>query len=88
MLRALRLQPFSTLLLLFLEAGCDPSVFCYRMGVGLFAAGRARFLAPSSAAAGFASALADWPRQLLLRNQVACCNLFSTFSTRFSTQKD
>jgi len=43
--RALYLLPVSTLLLLLIEAGGDPGIFCYRMGVDMLAAGRARFFA-------------------------------------------
>ena len=43
--RALHLLPVSTLLLLAIEAGGDPGIFCYRMGVDIFSAGRARFFA-------------------------------------------
>ena len=39
--------PVSTLLLLLIEAGGDPGIFCYRMGVDILAAGRARFFAPA-----------------------------------------
>jgi hypothetical protein len=46
MRRALHLFPVSSLLLVLIEAGGDPTVFCYRMGVGILAAGRMRFLAP------------------------------------------
>ncbi len=42
--RALHLLPVSTLLLLLIEAG-DPGIFCYRMGVDILSAGRARFFA-------------------------------------------
>jgi hypothetical protein len=37
--------PVSTLLLLLIEAGGDPGIFCYRMGVDILSAGRARFFA-------------------------------------------
>ena len=43
--RALHLLPVSTLLLLLIEAGGDPGIFCYRMGVDILSAGRARFFA-------------------------------------------
>jgi hypothetical protein len=69
----------STLLLLLIEAGGDPGIFCYRMGVDILSAGRLRFAAPIPGVANVAS---------LIRNQVACSNLFSTFSTRFTTLKD
>lgn len=45
--------PVSTLLLLFFEAGGDPTIFCYRMGVDIFSATRARFVAPPLPVAGF-----------------------------------
>jgi hypothetical protein len=77
--RALHLLPVSTLLLLLIEAGGDPGIFCYRMGVGILSAGRLRFAAPIPGVANVAS---------LIRNQVACSNLFSTFSARFTTLKD
>jgi hypothetical protein len=44
--RALHRFHVSILLLRLIEAGGDPSVFCYRIGVHILAAGRARFLAP------------------------------------------
>ncbi len=77
--RALHRLHVSTLLLLLIEASGDPSIFCYRMGVDILAAGRSRFAAPIPGAANVAS---------LIRNQVACSNLFSIFSTRFSILKD
>lgn len=40
----LRLRPVAILLLRMTEAGGDPSVFCYRMGVDILAAGRGHFL--------------------------------------------
>jgi len=43
MSRAFHRLSVSTWLLLFIEAGGDPGVFCYRMGVGIFSAGRAHF---------------------------------------------
>jgi hypothetical protein len=43
--RALHLLPVSTLLLLLIEAGGDPGIFCYRMGVDILSAGRAGFFA-------------------------------------------
>ena len=76
---ALQRPHVSTLLLLLIEAGGDPSVFCYRMGVDILSAGRLRFAAPIPGVANVAS---------LIRNQVACSNLFSTFSARFTTPKD
>jgi hypothetical protein len=75
--RALHRLHVSTLLLLLIEAGGDPSIFCYRMGVDILAAGR--FAPPIPGVANVAS---------LIRNQIACSNLFSTYSTRFSILKD
>lgn len=69
--RSLHRLPLASLLVLFLNSGCDLSVFCYRMGVGIFTASRARFSFSRPGA----------------RIPVACSNLFSTFSTRFSSQK-
>jgi hypothetical protein len=40
----LRLTPVAILLLRITEAGGDPGVFCYRMGVDILAAGRGHFL--------------------------------------------
>jgi hypothetical protein len=77
--RALHRLPVSTLLLLLIEVGGDPGIFCYRMGVDILSAGRLRFAAPIPGAANVAS---------LIRNQIACSNLFSTFSTRFTTLRD
>jgi hypothetical protein len=72
------LQPVSvsTLLLALIEAGGD------RMGVGILSAGQARFLEPAVESANFQTPAS--PK----RNQLACSNLFSTFSARFSTLKD
>jgi hypothetical protein len=84
MVRALQSQPVCTLLLVLTEAGGDPGIFCYRMGVGILSTDRGRFLAPVNAMAG----LAKRTLAISKRNQVACLNLFSTFSARFSTPKD
>ena len=82
--RALQTSPVCTFLMLLTEVGGDPGIFCYRMGVGLLSADNGRFLAPVNAVAAMAKrTLAMWQR-----NQVACSNLFSTFSARFSIQKD
>ena len=40
----LRLTPVAILLLRITEAGGDPGVFCYRMGVDILVAGRGHFL--------------------------------------------
>ena len=45
--RALHRLHVSTLLLLLIEAGGDPGIFCYRMGVDILSASRARFFAPA-----------------------------------------
>jgi hypothetical protein len=71
--------PVVVLLLRFTEAGGDPGIFCYRMGVDIFSAGSARLRRPLPVAA---------PRAGRKRNNAACSNLFSTFSARFSTLKD
>ena len=76
---ALQRPHVSTLLLLLIEAGGDPSIFCYRMGVDILSAGRLRFVPAIPGVANVAS---------LIRNQVACSNLFCTFSARFSIPKD
>jgi hypothetical protein len=87
--RSLHRLPGSSLLLVFIEAGGDPSIFCYRMGVDILSAGRARFLAPAPWVANLATlTLEAAQRPQRTRNQVACSNLFSTFSARFSTPKD
>jgi len=86
--RSLHRLPVSTLLLVFIEAGGDPSIFCYRMGVDILSAGRARFLAPAPWVANLATLTVAAQRPQRTRNQVACSNLFSTFSARFSTPKD
>jgi len=80
--------PVSTLLLVIIEAGGDPSIFCYRMGVDILSAGRARFLAPAPWVANLATLRLAAQRPQRTRNQVACSNLFSTFSICFSTLKD
>jgi hypothetical protein len=71
--------PVCTWLIRLIDAGGDPGVFCYRMGIDIFSAGRERFFVPAPWVAHGAA---------VKRNQDACPNLFSTFSTRFSTQKD
>ena len=82
--RSPQLAPVCTLLLVLTEAGGDPGVFCYRMGVDILSADSGRFLAPVNVMAG----LAKRTFAISKRNQVACLNLFSTFSARFSTPKD
>jgi hypothetical protein len=82
MRQTLRLLHVSTLQLLLIEAGGDPTVFCYLMGVGILSVGQVRFHTS-------ATRLARMPGLTTLkRNQVACSNLFSTFSAHFSTLKD
>jgi hypothetical protein len=76
--RALLRQPVTTLLLCVIDAGGDPGVFCYRMGVDIFSAGRERFLMPAAWVAH---------RAAVKRNQDACGKPFSNFSTRCSTRK-
>jgi hypothetical protein len=46
--RAFHRLPVSSLLLRLIEAGGDPGIFCYLMGVDILSAGRARFFAPAS----------------------------------------
>ena len=41
--RAFHRLPVSSLFVWFVNSNGDPSIFCYRMGVDIFAAGRARF---------------------------------------------
>jgi len=82
--RTLRLAPVCSLLLVLTEAGGDPGVFCYRMGVDILSVDSVRFLAPVNVMAG----LAKRTFGISKRNQVACSNLFSTLSARFSTPKD
>lgn len=95
--RALQLAPVSSFLLLFTEADGDFAVFCYRMGVDIFSAGAGTFLAsitltakqPRLQLAALRSrqdSMAALPKPK--RNQVACSNLFSTFSARFLTPED
>src|SRR5215467_14850054 len=81
--QALRSSPVGTLLVLLTEAGGDPGIFCYRMGVGFLSADKGRFLAPVNVMAGMAR------RRLAVmkRNQVACSNRFSIFSTSFLIQR-
>ena len=43
--RPLHRFPISSLLLLFINSGGDPGIFCYRMGVDILSAGRALFRA-------------------------------------------
>lgn len=82
--RTLQMTPVCSLLLRLTEAGGDPTIFCYRMGVGFLSTNNGRFLAPVDVMAG----LAKRTLAATKRNQVACSNLFSTFSARFSIQKD
>jgi hypothetical protein len=82
--RAVRFTPVCTLLLVLTEAGGDPGVFCYRMGVDILSTDSGRFLAPVNVMAG----LAKRTLAISKRNQVACLTLFSIFSARFSTPKD
>src|SRR6266404_7510144 len=86
--RSLQRLPVSSLLLVFIEAGGDPSIFCYRMGVDILSAGRARFLAPGPWVANLATLTLAAQRPQKIRNQVACSNLFSTFSVRSTILKD
>jgi len=84
----LRLTPVAILLLRITEAGGDPGVFCYRMGVDILAASRGHFLVavPSIALRSRFKLTASLARRI--RNQVACSNLLSTSSARSSTLKD
>jgi hypothetical protein len=86
--RSLRRLPVSSLLLMLIETAGDPSIFCYRIGVDILSAGRARFLAPAPWVANLATLTLATQRPQRIRNQVACSNLFSTFSARCSTLKD
>jgi hypothetical protein len=66
--RAIQIAPVCTLLLALTEAGGDPGVFCYRMGVDILSADSGRFLAP-------VNVMADLAKRTLAiskRNQVAC----------------
>src|SRR5262245_57198763 len=81
--RALRISPVCTFLLVLTEVGGDPGLFCYRMGVGFLSADNGRFLAPVNVMAG----LAKRTFAVAKRNQAACSNRFSTFSTSFSIQR-
>jgi hypothetical protein len=83
-LRALQSSSVGTFLIVLTEVGGDPCIFCYRMGVGLLSADNGRFLAPVTVLA----AVAKRTFALTKRNQVACSNLFSTFSAHFLTPKD
>jgi hypothetical protein len=80
----LRRAPVCTLLLILTEAGGDPGVFCYRMGVDILSVDSGRFLAPVNVMAGLAKRTFAFSK----RNQVTCSNPFSTLSARFSTPKD
>ena len=86
--RSLHRFPVSTLLLVLIEAGGDPSIFCYRMGVDILSAGRARFLAPAPWVANLVTLKLAAQRPQRIRNQVACSNLFSIFSARSTILKD
>ena len=80
----LRLPPVCSLLLLLTEAGGDPGIFCYRMGVGILSAGGSRFLAPAQ----FSATRTDGKFAQPKGNQVACSNPSSIFSAHYSTPKD
>lgn len=82
--RPLDRLPLATLLVCAIDSGGDAGVFCYRIGVDIFAAGCARFAKPLPSASDCQQVE---PRQTK-RIQAACCNLFSTLSTPFLTQKD
>lgn len=73
-----------TLLVVLTEAGGDPTVFCYRMGVGMLSTDDGRFLAPVNAMVK----LAGRSQAIWKRNQVACSNLFSTFFTGSSIRQN
>jgi hypothetical protein len=77
----------ATLLLRLIQAGGDPSVFCYRIGVDFLSAGHERFLANGPMESNLIAMKMAVLRPLRTGNFFAC-NLFSTFSTRFSIQKD
>src|SRR5262245_11816377 len=81
--RVLEFSPVCTFLLVLTEAGGDPCVFCYRMGVGFLSTDNGRFLAPVNVMAG----LAKRTFAVRKRNQVECSNRFSIFSTSFSIQR-
>jgi hypothetical protein len=95
--RRLHRIPVSTLLTLFINAGGDPSVFCYRMGVDILSAGREHFRARMPRTTKLAAVilaarrsrrlLAAWQSQGI-GTQIACSNLSSTFSAHFLTLKD
>jgi len=81
--RALALPPVCNLLLRLTEAGGDPGIFCYRMGVDLLSTDNGRFLAP-------VDVMAHWAARTLAvskRNQAPCSNPFFIFSTAFSIQR-
>jgi hypothetical protein len=80
--RSLRRLPVSDFFVMFADAGGDPGIFCYRMGVGILSAGHARFIAIPR------KPKAPKGETALMRNQVACSNPFSIFYARFLTQKD
>jgi hypothetical protein len=84
----LRNLTVSFFLLPLTEAGGDPGVFCYRMGAGILSNGHAGFLARVPRVAGRAPSVAGASRPGDKRTSLACCNLFSTFFTHFSTLKD
>ena len=82
--RPLERFPVATFLLCVIDSGGDAGVFCYRIGVDIFAAGRARFAKPLQPSVD--DLAIEQPQAK--RIQAACSNLFSTLSTRFSTLKD
>ena len=86
--RFLRFGPVAALLFRLTEAGGDPGIFCYRMGVDILSAGSPRFLAPVQRLANGAELAARRNLARSKRIQIACSTLFSTFSARFSTLKD
>jgi len=81
--RAVELAPVCNLLLRLTEAGGDPGIFCYRMGVDLLSTDNGRFLAP-------VNVMALWATRTLAvskRNQAACSNPFFIFFTGSSIQR-
>lgn len=81
--RLLSLAPVVALLLRLTEAGGDPGIFCYRMGVDIFSSGGSRNLLPAPVVVRLVKRTAA-----KTRNQGSCSNLFSTLSARSSIPRD
>jgi hypothetical protein len=81
--RAFHRLPVCSLFVWFVNSNGDPSILCYRMGVDLFSAGRARFApaVPLTAVRSNLAFVVDFARRT--RN-----HRYSTVANPFSTPQD